>query len=303
MITNFNLFLESVNNENRYFVYCFVDTRKPGKYIFGDFQFDYEPIYIGKGQGNRPQRHFTLYKTANTRFYSKLKSIMEGNDRPEIIYINKDLTEIDAFKQEVYFIKLIGRIEKGGTLTNLTDGGDGQSGFKFSDETRAKMSFDRTGEKNPMSGKHHSDEGKINISLSKKGSVSWRKGVKGVSPETSKKMSTSAKIRIQRDGNPMEGKKHRSESIEKMKKNHIAKYGKDNPNFGRVYSQDEKTTDTWKLTNIDGREEIVNNLTKFCKENGLNASCMREISYGTQKKHRGWIKVEKLTDNVKKKKV
>ena len=266
MITKFKLYLENNNTENLYFVYCFVDTRKPGKYIYGDYEFDYEPIYIGKGKGIRPQRHFILYKNSNTRFYNKLKSIILNNYKPEIIYLNKDLTEQEAFKQEVYFIKLIGRIENGGTLTNLTDGGDGQSGFKFSDESKEKMSLNKIGEKNPMHGIHHNEDTKLKISLSKKGHISWNKGLSGIySEETLKKMSDKGKLRI-----------------------------------------GEKTYDTWKLTNINGKIKIVNNLKKFCDDNGLVYNTLKDLDPNSKRPRKSpykeWIKLEKLTDNVKKKK-
>lgn len=36
-----------------YYVYCYLDPRKEGVYVFGEYQFDYEPIYVGKGKGQR----------------------------------------------------------------------------------------------------------------------------------------------------------------------------------------------------------------------------------------------------------
>jgi hypothetical protein len=121
-----------------------------------------------------------------------------------------------------------------------------------------------------------------------------------VSNEIKNKMSKSASEKTG-EKNSMYGKKHKESSKEKMSKNRVKKFGEDNPNFGREYKEEEKTFDTWKLTNIDGEEFIINNLNKFCLENGLNPSCMRDINYGRMKNHKGWIKVEKLTDNVKKK--
>jgi group I intron endonuclease len=296
-------------DELQYFVYCFLDTRKPGKYTFDDITFEYEPIYIGKGKGIRPKRHLTLYKSYNNRFYSKLSSMINSGVEPIYITIKDKLSEEDAFKYEKYFISLIGRIENGGTLTNLSDGGEGQSGFKFSDETKKNMSINRTGEGNSMFGKSHTDDTKLKISLSKKGKISVNKGKKledivGIdkASEIRDKLSKVASERVGRK-NHMFGKKHKEESIEKMRTNRIKLFGEDNPSFGRERKENEKVYDSWELTDKDGNVIVVDNLNKFCRENGLNASCMRDLYYGTAKTHKKWIKVVKLTDNVKKKKL
>jgi hypothetical protein len=57
------IFLESLDV---YFIYCFLDPRKPGDFIYDDLKFDYEPIYIGKGKGIRPKRH--LLKVEKLQF-------------------------------------------------------------------------------------------------------------------------------------------------------------------------------------------------------------------------------------------
>jgi group I intron endonuclease len=304
-IKRFNEELE----ELQYFVYCFLDTRKPGKYSFGDISFDYEPIYIGKGKGVRPKRHLTLYKSYNNRFYSKLSSIINNGVEPIYITIKDSLSEEDAFKYEKYFISLIGRIENGGTLTNLSDGGEGQSGFKFSEESKKNMSDNRKGDKNYMFGKSHTDDTKLKISLSNKGRISINKGKKledivGIDKALIIKDRLS-KIASERKGdkNGMFGRKHKEDSIEKMKNNRIKLFGEDNPSFGKERKESEKVYDSWELTDKEGNVVIVDNLNKFCRENGLNASCMRDLYYGTARSHKNWIKVIKLTNNVKKKKL
>jgi len=296
-----NKFYESL--DNIYFVYCFLDTRKPGEYIYEDYRFDFEPIYVGKGKGIRPQRHFTLYKRYNTRFYSKMYSIISSGNKPEFILLSSGLTEQESLDCERFFIKTIGRIEQGGTLTNLSDGGEGQSGFKFSEESKKKMSEARKGRKgNPLS-----DESKLKISLSKIGKPSKLRGISlydlhgdEKSNLIKLKMSKAASKRTG-ERNSMFGKNHTDDSKQKMSSNRVKKFGEENPNFGRVYKEEEKTYDSWRLTNENGDQIIINNLSKFCLENNLNPSCMRDIFYGRMKKHKGWIKVEKLTDNVKKK--
>jgi hypothetical protein len=288
---------------NEYFVYCFLDKRKPGEYIHGDYVFDFEPIYIGKGKGNRPNRHYYLYKRYNTRFYSKMKSIILDGFNPEFILISSNLSEKDSLELEISLISTIGRIENGGTLTNLTDGGNGQSGFKFSEESKKKMSEKRLGKKHGPT----SDETKLKISISKIGKPSKIKGLsfedlhgEEKSNDIKMKMSISASKRTG-EKNSMYGKNHKEESKEKMSLNTIKRFGEYNPNFGREYKEEEKTYDTWHIVNINGEGLIIDNLNKFCSENNLNPSCMRDIHYGRMKNHKGWIKVEKLTDNVKKK--
>jgi hypothetical protein len=285
---------------DNYVVYCYLDPRKPGIFLFDNFKFDYEPIYIGKGKPNRPQRHLTLYKTNNNRFYSKLQSIIESGLTPEYKIIKSDLTEEKSFEYEKYFIELIGRIENNGTLTNLTNGGEGQSGFKFSNESKLKRSQNFKGVLNPMFGKSHSEETISKISKSKIGKLSNRKG-ETHNDLSKQKMSEKGKERIG-EKNPMFGKKHKEESIEKMRTNRIQLFGEKNPNYGRKYKESEKTFDTWEITDINGNTLIIDNLTKYCRENQLNPTCMRDVFYGRMKKHKQWVKVNKITNNVKQKK-
>ena len=118
-----------MNTENKC-VYIFLDHRKPGKYIYDDLEFDFEPIYVGKGNSNRPKGHKYSIKK-KTRFYNKYNKILEEtNEPPKFLIIKNKLEESEANKLESEIIKKIGKIENGGSLTNLTDGGDHNGGFK-----------------------------------------------------------------------------------------------------------------------------------------------------------------------------
>jgi hypothetical protein len=44
----------------------------------------------------------------------------------------------------------------------------------------------------------------------------------------------------------------------------------------------------WELINPEGQVVQVKNLRRFCKDNDLNYSSMRDVSYGRQQMHRGW---------------
>ena len=134
----------------------------------------------------------------------------------KIVFLHKDITEEEAFKWERYWIKYIGRRDlKEGSLCNLTDGGEGDSGYTHSDESRKKMSKAlkgrtpwnkgkkmskeyckrnseahkglRTGEDHPMYGKTHTDEAKRKVSIANKGKPAVNKG-KTHTKEAKKKM-------------------------------------------------------------------------------------------------------------------
>jgi hypothetical protein len=75
------------------------------------------PYYVGKGKGRRA---WTKHKTAQ-----------RPKDLQNILVICEGLTEDQALQIEILHIKLWGRIASGtGILRNLTDGGEGASGYK-----------------------------------------------------------------------------------------------------------------------------------------------------------------------------
>ena len=77
-------------------------------------------------------------------------------DRFYIVFIQEGLTEEEAFNLEQYCIALYGRIDLGtGILRNLTDGGEGSSGWSPSQETKNKMSQSKKGKPLPQKVKNN----------------------------------------------------------------------------------------------------------------------------------------------------
>lgn len=122
--------------ENIYYVYVYLDPRKPGKYIYGNYKFNYEPFYIGKGKDKRITCHLFEKNSNNKLKFNKIQKIKRESKKGVIISkLKSNLLENDAFILETNLILNIGRIDlKTGPLTNLTDGGEGSSNCIFTKE-------------------------------------------------------------------------------------------------------------------------------------------------------------------------
>lgn len=122
------------------YIYAYLDPRKPGEFKFGNYIFEFEPFYIGKGKTttvyNRMHRHLEFVKnrgidlTNNQYKFNLIKQILDQNLEPIIIKVEENLTEENAFNLEKLLIEIIGtRINKKGSLVNISTGGDGGDVF------------------------------------------------------------------------------------------------------------------------------------------------------------------------------
>jgi len=114
--------------DKRFYVYVYLDTRKSGKYKYGEYEFDYEPFYIGKGLDKQYIRHMKEIKDERIKTYktNKIRKILKLGFHPDIIKVKTFLTEKQAFSLEKLLIMLIGRsCLNMGPLTNIHKGGCG----------------------------------------------------------------------------------------------------------------------------------------------------------------------------------
>ena len=142
-----------------------------------------EIFYVGKGKKRRSTqlygRNQYWYRTVNKHgFYAEI--LVKDIDEEFALLIEKEA--IDVYKK------------RGIKLVNITDGGEGSSGYKHTEEHKVKLkgnqNFASTWGKN-FKGCHHTAETKAKWSISRIGNTN-KKGTK-LSKESKQKISQSRK--------------------------------------------------------------------------------------------------------------
>ncbi len=131
---------------NKFYTYIALDPRYFGPYFYNGQHLDCIPYYVGKGSGNRI--NVTLKDKKQKKKFERTEEIIQSGFEPLLIKVKENLTEIESFQFEQYFITIIGREDLNeGVLLNVSNGWEGKSGHKLSEKTRKIMSFNRKGEK------------------------------------------------------------------------------------------------------------------------------------------------------------
>lgn len=234
-----------------FYVYSILDPRKPGTYKYGELEFLYEPIYIGKGKGNRLKEHLHSNRLKKNDFKNyKIKNILKENVRPIIIKLKESLVEQDAFAIEKEYISKIGRYPKG-PLTNITDGGEGIAGLKHTQESLEKMSK----------------------TWFNKETASWNKGLT-MSEEHCKKQSES----------------HfgRTLTVETKNKLSLIRKGISKSNKHKQKIKETLCKKIYKFISPNKEEFIVRNYNQFAKDRNLSAGNICSLLQGKFKQYKGW---------------
>jgi hypothetical protein len=141
-----------------------------------------EIFYVGKGKGTRAfnaTKRNPYWKRVVAKHGFNVEIIVDNLDEEFSFLV--EMETIDAYKK------------RGITLSNLTNGGEGASGFIHSEEHKKKLKGNKFGASTwgvGFKGKTHSDEQKAKWAETRKGVTSPRKGVV-LSDETKRKISQS----------------------------------------------------------------------------------------------------------------
>jgi hypothetical protein len=284
--------------KNIFYVYWLGDPRRPGPWIYKGIIFPYEPFYVGKGKGNQCYSHVIeveryisrnelhKIKSARNPFKSyKILHILNTGVKPILIKFAIEITEKDSFIIEKELISKIGRANKKlGPLTNLSDGGEGNSGViygedfrqmrrrltlgkKQSAETIAKRSATMKGRKRSPDVGRKVSKALTGRTLSKKHRETMSKQRKGKPLRESHRLNV-IKSNMSRKGIPCsetrkiniglgnKGKVRNADWSRKQSESHKGQF----PTKSRKW---------WKITDPMGKEFIIFGLKGFCDENHL----------------------------------
>ena len=118
------------------------------------------PFYIGKGKNKRMLVHLNeaMKESTSDKNHPKIstiRKIIAGGEQPIIELVDSNLEESDAFDLEELLISEIGRRDlRTGPLTNMSNGGEGGSGYVHTDESKKKISEKLSGMSKPDSMRH-----------------------------------------------------------------------------------------------------------------------------------------------------
>ena len=224
-------------------------------YVYRHIRLDKNvPFYIGVGSRAKYVRAYECSKSMRSEYWCKIVAKTDY----EVEILLDGLTKEEAVKKEVEFINLYKRTKDGGTLCNLTMGGEGMSGHQMSEESKAKISQKNKGKSVPLERRERirqtnlskvDDEFRKKCGLSMKGRKLSKEHIEAISKKNKGRVK-SEEVR-KRMSMAQKGRKLSPEHIEKIVQ----------MNTGRKHTEETKLKKSLKMRGRKG-----NPLTDETKE-------------------------------------
>lgn len=287
---------------NNCYVYALVDSGNPGEFRWNEYVFNFEPFYIGKNREYKERVYKHIWEAKNNKDENsfkcnKIRKIkkLTGKD-PIVVVIKEYLSEQEANDLKTKLIDLIGRRNLGkGPLTNISDGGDGVSGYRHTEKSKKLM-----GQKHK--GFRHTEESKNKISMGQSGDKNWNYG-KHIPLEQKEKISKKLKKWFSNPEHHPQYHKHPSEETRrKMSKSRLGRKQSEETKRKRAESLRglKRSAEiknkfsiirekyVYELTDPNSNKFITQNLTKFCAEHNLGQPYMCSLVHSKKESYKGW---------------
>jgi hypothetical protein len=168
-------------------------------------------------------------------------------------------------------IAVFGRKDLGtGILRNMTNGGDGISGYTHTEETKKLLSEKNSGKNNAWYGKNHTEETKSKMKESNKS----RKRTPH-SEETKRKIRESAKKYWKNGGRNVNGKNN-------------SFYNKKHTDECKKLISDLRCKYLYTFISSESKIFETINAKQFCIDYNLSERYVYKVANGKQDNHKGW---------------
>ena len=223
-------------------IYCYIDDENDKIVYVG------KDLYIDK---NQRHGHHLAPSAYNAQPINRILQNNPDRYKYQVLWEIYDCTDNHLNQMEIFYIK------KYDPQFNFTEGGDGMSGFRHSEETRKKISETNKGKTPWNKGKTHSLESRKKMSESKKGENNPMYGKKH-SEESRKKISEALKG----ENHPMYGKTLPEKTRKKMGE---SKKGENNPMYGKTHSEEARKKIS-EAQNTTGFYRVYKQKDNHCKQ-------------------------------------
>lgn len=200
-------------------------------YVYVLFRWNGKPFYVGMGRGKRWLHHeWARSLTKRSPKTNTVKKTLRVLGEVPKIKVAEGLSRLAAADLERALIAAIGRYPEG-PLVNITEGGEGSSGYRWTTESRRRLSEiarRRPVDYGKLARMHESNRGRP-LTAAHRAKIAAGNRAKDVSAVTRQRMSEAAKKRRasdetrQRLADVNRGRKHSPETVAKMRR---AKLGK-----------------------------------------------------------------------------